>query len=227
LSFQTSKLSGIMPADFPALAAAAVSIGCIHCLLGPDHYVPFVAMSRAGGWSWRKTILVTALCGVGHVFGSAVLGLVGIGLGAAVFKLETAEAARGDLAAWLLCGFGLAYFTWGVVYAVRKKHRHSHVHVRGDGKWGMTPWILFTIFLFGPCEPLIPLLMYPAAKANGWQVACVTGLFGSATLITMTSMVVLLRWGVQTIHLPRLRQYGHAIAGLVLLACGMAIMLGM
>ena len=33
----------------------AASIGFVHTLLGPDHYLPFVAMSRAGGWSARKT----------------------------------------------------------------------------------------------------------------------------------------------------------------------------
>jgi len=27
-------------------------------------------------------------------------------------------------------------------------------------------WALFLIFVFGPCEPLIPLIMYPAAKLN-------------------------------------------------------------
>lgn len=213
-----------MQADFPALAATAVSIGFLHCLLGPDHYLPFVAMSRAGGWSWRKTMLVTLLCGLGHVVGSAALGMVGIALGTALLKLTTAEAARGDVAAWLLCGFGLAYFTWGVVHAIRKRHSHPH---DGASSWGMTPWILFTVFLFGPCEPLIPLLMYPAAKANLWQVAGVTGLFGAATLATMTAMVALLRWGVLAIRLHGLGQYSHALAGLVLFACGLAIMLGM
>ncbi|HOD34406.1 MAG TPA: hypothetical protein PLR20_01590 [Syntrophales bacterium] len=27
-----------------------------------------------------------------------------------------------------------------------------------------TPWVLFTIFVLGPSEPLIPVLMFPAAR---------------------------------------------------------------
>ena len=72
-----------------ALLGTAIWIGFIHTLFGPDHYVPFVAMARAGDWSCRKTLGVTLLCGLGHVAGSVALGLIGIAIGALVFNLET------------------------------------------------------------------------------------------------------------------------------------------
>ena len=56
------------------LIGAAASIGFLHTIMGPDHYVPFIAMSRARGWSLLKTMLVTTACGLGHVIGSAALG---------------------------------------------------------------------------------------------------------------------------------------------------------
>ena len=67
----------------------------------------------------------------------------------------------------------------GTMHSHGHAHSGEHVHVHeetgdlGDGVrdgGSMTPWVLFTIFLFGPCEPLIPLLMYPAAKGNMWGV---------------------------------------------------------
>ncbi len=54
-----------------ALLVTAATIGFLHTLLGPDHYLPFVAMARAGGCSLRKTELVTIHCGTGNVQGSA------------------------------------------------------------------------------------------------------------------------------------------------------------
>jgi len=42
---------------------------------------------------------------------------------------------------------------------------HAHVHEEGSGA-NITPWALFIIFVLGPCEPLIPILMYPAAKQS-------------------------------------------------------------
>ena len=70
------------------LIATAASIGFFHTILGPDHYLPFIVMSRSGKWSVKKTMLVTLLCGLGHVLSSILLGVAGIALGVAVFRLE-------------------------------------------------------------------------------------------------------------------------------------------
>lgn len=255
-----------MPSEIGALSVAALSLGFLHTLCGPDHYLPFVAMSRIGGWSLARTIMITVLCGIGHVGSSVVLGTAGIAFGIVVLNLdtiETIEAQRGDLAGWMLLAFGLAYFCWGLVRAIRNQpHTHlvfepdgslgaaEHVHngllplsatalptseggpataasAAGAGGAGLTPWVLFTIFLFGPCEPLIPMLMYPAARASAWGVALVTALFGLATLITMSAMVALLYAGVGVIRWPHAHRFGHAIAGLVVLACGLAVTMGL
>ncbi|MCK5572554.1 MAG: hypothetical protein KAJ12_07325, partial [Bacteroidetes bacterium] len=173
-----------MSSEITILLAASATIGLIHTVLGPDHYVPFVMMARAGQWSMRKTMLVTALCGLGHVLGSVILGAIGIGLGVAISQLEAVEAIRGGFAAWALIAFGLVYTIWGLRWAYRKRpHQHLHVHEDGtyhvhqhvharehvhahehEGSARLTPWVLFTIFILGPCEPLIPVLMYPAAQ---------------------------------------------------------------
>ncbi len=240
------------------LCGTAASIGFLHTLLGPDHYLPFLAMSRVGGWSLRKTVLITLLCGVGHVLSSVVLGVIGIAFGVAVLKLEGIEGFRGDLAGWLLLAFGLVYFVWGVRRAIRNRpHAHTHVHAdgivhthkhvhagvhvhvhdeskasgtgvatRGAAAGSMTPWILFTIFLFGPCEPLIPLLMYPAAEGSVLGVALVTVVFGAVTIGTMTTIVVMAYLGIGSLRLTYLQRYSHALAGLVVLACGAAIQAG-
>jgi nickel/cobalt exporter len=208
-----------------ALCLTALSIGGIHTLLGPDHYVPFVAMSRAAGWSSAKTIQVTVACGLGHVAGSVAIGLVGLALGIVALKLEWLEAVRGDLAAWMLIAFGLVYLAWGVVQAVWGiQHPHPHV-AAASTPWA--PWLLFLLFVFGPCEPLIPLLLYPAAKANGWAVAAVVGAFAAATLATMTAAVLAMRYGVGMVRLPALAPFGHAFAGLAVLVCGVLVKFGL
>ena len=111
------------------LAGTAASIGFIHTVIGPDHYLPFIVMARARRWPLSKTLIISFLCGLGHVLSSVVLGFLGIGLGIAVTKLEGVESFRGSLAAWLLIGFGLAYFVWGLHRALRNRpHTHVHAH---------------------------------------------------------------------------------------------------
>ena len=237
-----------MTPELVALVITAASIGVGHTLLGPDHYLPFVVLARARGWSRPFTVLVTTLCGIGHVGSSVVLGMVGIALGIAVARVEGIESARGDIAAWLLTAFGLVYMVWGLRRAAR--HRtHSHVHAHADGEThvhlhdheqahlhphdqgretpSLTPWVLFTIFVFGPCEPLIPILMYPAAADSAFGVALVAGVFGAATILTMLAIVLLLSFGLSRIPTRGLERYSHALAGLAIFLCGVAIHLGL
>ncbi len=225
------------------LIIAAASIGFFHTLLGPDHYLPFIVMSRSRNWSLRKTSLVTVLCGIGHVLSSVLLGIIGIALGIAVSKLEAIESFRGSIAAWVLIAFGLVYFIWGMRRALRSKphehlhkhkdgfshmhtHNHTEVHMhvhRKKGTKNITPWVLFTIFVFGPCEPLIPLLMYPAAKNSLLGVVLVTGLFSATTILTMLGIVLISTFNVNLIPMNRLERYTHAIAGATICLCGVSI----
>ncbi len=230
------------------LIGLAGFIGCVHTLTGPDHYVPFVAMARIGRWSYAKTAVVTLVCGVGHVLGSVALGAVGIAVGVALGGLEWLESVRGSVAGWLLLGFGLAYLAWGIKRAVRNRpHAHTHAHDDGTAHLhvhthtgghahphledhraaSMTPWILFTIFVFGPCEPLIPVLMFPAARLSSVGVAAVVLVFAVATLVTMLTVVTAGYVGLSKLSFTWLGRYGHAIAGLAMATCGAAIHFGL
>ena len=57
------------------LALTAASLGFIHTALGPDHYLPFIVLSKARNWSVPKTMWITFISGVGHVGGSVVIGV--------------------------------------------------------------------------------------------------------------------------------------------------------
>ena len=237
--------------ELSILVATAATIGVLHTAIGPDHYVPFVAMAGARDWSLRRTLGVTAVCGLGHVLGSVILGTLGIALGWAVGGLEWLEGVRGEVAAWLLLGFGVAYTAWGLRQAMRNRphshwhthgdgtvHEHSHVHREehahlhearvGQGRFrSVTPWILFVIFIFGPCEALIPVLMVPAATGSWWGVGAVVSVFGIVTVATMLVAVWIGYLGVSRFSLGRLERFSHALAGMTLIACGLAIQLGL
>ncbi len=232
-----------MSGEFTALTITAVTIGFFHTLFGPDHYMPFIMMARARQWSWAKTGLITLICGLGHVGSSVILGFVGVALGIAVEKLEIFESARGNWAAWGLIAFGFVYMIYGIHQAVKNKpHTHPHVHADGNvhahehihhtqhahvhtqtKKPSYVPWALFVIFIFGPCEPLIPLLMYPAAKHNIAGVVAVASLFSIVTITTMLAIVFSGVYGLSFVRLKRFERYSHAVAGLMILLCGCGI----
>jgi nickel/cobalt transporter (NicO) family protein len=224
------------------LAGTAVTIGFIHTLIGPDHYVPFIVMGEARQWTIRKTMLITFICGLGHVLSSVVLGFIGIAAGISLSRLEFFESFRGNIAAWLLIAFGLVYMLISLRSLYRKKkhvhthhhtdgsdHEHEHNHFSGhshihvEDKKNVTPWVLFLIFILGPCEPLIPLVMYPAAENNMSGVIMVSLLFSVVTIATMMSIVLSFRFGLSRINLRPLERYVNVIAGAVIMISGLAI----
>jgi nickel/cobalt transporter (NicO) family protein len=232
-----------MTPEFSLLLGTAATLGFVHTLLGPDHYVPFIAMAKARQWSMRRTLIITFLSGIGHVSSSVIIGLAGLVFGVELLKLTRLESLRGELAGWLLLGFGLAYMLWGLRRAFRLKahalvhahqsafeadhaqehHAHGlHTHVHPE-KANITPWILFTVFIFGPCEPLIPLIMYPAARSDAWAVLLTALAFSAATIGTMTTLVYFAVRGIERVPLRGLERFSHALAGFVVLLCGVGV----
>jgi len=224
------------------LSATALSVGFLHTVLGPDHYLPFIVLSQAKKWSVRKTMIITFLCGLGHVGSSVILGFIGIAVGISINRLVSVESFRGNIAGWLFIAFGLVY----TVISLRnlyKKHRHSHSHFHFGGKShehehdhldqhshvhetdpiSTTPWILFLIFIFGPCEPLIPLVMYPASKNDIHGVVIVSLLFGFVTIASMLTIVLAFKLGLSKLNLKWLEKYNNVIAGSIILLSGIAI----
>ena len=166
-----------------------------------------------------------------------MIGAIGIAAGIGVSRLEGIEGVRGNLAAWLFFAFGLAYMAYGF-WRILSKKPHKHIHLHNDGsthehehvhadehshyhKPNITPWILFTIFVLGPCEPLIPVLMVPAANSSTWGIVQVSLVFSLVTIVTMVIMVILTSYGLKFIKLGKLERYTHAIAGatIALSAC--------
>ena len=224
------------------LSVTAISIGFVHTILGPDHYLPFIVLSEAKKWTLRKTMFITFICGLGHVLSSVVLGLTGIAVGISLNRLVDAESFRGNIAAWLFIAFGLVYMIISIRNLIRnKKHYHTHfhrggeqhshehnhqrehLHIHENKAVNTTTWILFLIFIFGPCEPLIPIIMYPAAQNNIAGAVLVSLLFSAVTIATMMSVVLVFKLGFSRINLKPVEKYSNVIAGAVIFLSGMAI----
>jgi len=225
-----------MHAELSILLVAAVTVACLHTVTGPDHYLPFIALSRSRGWSLGKTVFWTVVCGCGHVWSSVALGLGGAAIGWSLSKVKGLENIRGGVAGWAMLGFGLVYGIWGLVRA-RQNRRHKHFDVYDDGsvyvydhrhgevvrpgdRHVVTPWVLFIVFVLGPCEPMIPLLYFPAAKASWGGMLLLIGVYTVCTLGTMAGMVVSGYYGLRSLSMDRMERYVHALGGLTLLVCG-------
>jgi len=230
-----------MSPDLEVLISAAITISFLHTIAGPDHYLPFIALAKSKGWKFSKTIMWTVVCGCGHVWSSVLLGLGGAAVGWSLSKIKWVETVRGGLAGWTLLGFGLIYCAWGIVRAQQNK-RHKHFDVYDDGsiyvfehnhgevvapkeRHRVTPWVMFIIFLLGPCEPMIPLLYFPAAKNSIYGMLLLIIIYTVFTLATMILMVTMGYYGFSFLKTNRLERYMHALGGLTIFVCGAGMIL--
>ncbi len=228
-----------MTSELITLMLSTIAISCLHTATGPDHYLPFIVLSRSQKWTITKTIVITIICGLGHILSSVGVGLIGVVLGWQLSNLSWFEAHRGNIAAWCLLGFGVAYLLYGLWRARKNKlHKHFDImnedvyvyeHSHGDvvaskNRVKVTPLVLFAIFVMGPTEPLLPLLFYSGAQRSYLEIMIIIIVFSLCTVLTMLTMVLLGIYGYSFYDTEKLEKYVHAIGGLVITVCGVGML---
>ncbi len=229
-----------MTAEMQALILTAASIALLHTITGADHYLPFIALSKSRNWSIAKTIGWTLTCGLGHVLSSVLLGLGGTALGWSLSNISWLQEVRGGVAGWLMLLFGLLYILWGI-YRLYKNKPHKHFDMGTDGalyvyehrhgaaaiprkRFKVTPWVMFIIFVLGPCEPMIPLLYFPAAQNSWWGMMLLIMVYSICTIAAMLFMVVLGYYSMAFAGTKKIEKYMHVLCGLTIFICGVGML---
>jgi len=199
---------------------STASVAFLHAL-APDHWMPFAAIARAQKWSKPKLLWITFISGVGHVGISIIFSVVGILLGFSLARLKGIEGHRGEVALWLLIGFGVAYMLWGIKKA--KEAKRNKVEEEKLKKNSLAVWTMFAVVILGPCEPLVPLV-FLGYNYGYFGVLVVSLVFSIITILMMLSQSLLAFMGVQLIKSDIADRYSHAFAGLVIALTGVFVM---
>lgn len=228
-----------MNAELTTLIFSAVTISCLHTATGPDHYLPFIVLSRSRKWTLSKTMIWTVICGLGHILSSVIIGLISVVLGWQLSKLTFFQNIRGNVSGWCLLFFGIVYLLWGLRQAYQNKpHKHFDVYETGDiyvyehregqvilpqDRTKVTPWILFAIFVMGPSEPLVPLLFYSGTQRSTFQIVLLISVFAIITVLTMTAMVLMGIYGYSFFKTEKIERFIPAIGGAIVTICGVGM----
>lgn len=192
------------------LTATGFSVAALHAAM-PTHWLPFVMIGRARGWSRRRTLGAVALAGGGHILATTVLGVALARFG---WELnERYDAAFHVVVAALLVSLG----AW---LAFRAPHGHGCDHCEGRR---LIPeptdrgalWGLFLTLTLSPCELLLPV--YLTAAPYGWPgIAWLSVVLAIATLAGMLTLTWLTLQGAARVRwLDRLDR--RVLGGLLML----------
>ena len=233
-------------ATLSLLLATAVSTALFHTLI-PDHWLPFVLIGRARGWSKRTTLAVSGISAAVHVALSAALGLLAVAAG-----VEAARAvgqSLSDAAPYLLIGFGLVYAAWawrkgGHFHPGGRLLHHAdegtpcpgeegsdpgHLHYHADDALirntaGRSALALATIVGINPCVLILPLVL-KGADRGAFALAAILGAYSVTTVALMVGLSVAGVAGTLRLRLPGAARYMEAASGLLIAGAGIALLL--
>ena len=228
------------------LLATAGGTAILHTLI-PDHWLPFVLIGRARGWTVRTTAVVSGCSAVIHVALSALLGLLALGIGVAASETigETLERAGASL----LILFGLAYALWawrkgghfhpggewlhrgdaeghgcGGEEGTGGEHLHYHADdalIREPRRW--TGVWLALIVGANPCVLLLPI-MIATAEHGPAAVGLVVAAYAVPTVFLMVVLAAIGVAGARRIPVPGAARHMETASGLLIATLGVGIL---
>ena len=226
------------------LFLSSCSTAIIHALI-PDHWLPFVLMSRAERWSERRAAALTGLAACLHVIVTLLAGALTILVGSATVQSLAQRTGRslGSLVGLLLVVFGVSYGLFRHLRearihagagpgagrrggpAVERGHVHAHGHLLEHWFHGaLTAGTLVVVIGISPCALLVPVLFAASAIGAGALLAAALG-FSLCTIGTMVGVTLVAGRGMRRLELPFFTRYGDLISGALVSAVGLLLML--
>ncbi len=201
--------------DNPSLALVPVlTLALLHTSI-PSHWLCFVVVGKAQGWTRRQVIGVAAFAGTIHVLTTIALGLLLRFLGAALLHAD--EQRLGRISAGLLIAFGVVYL---VLHFLHVGHHHEEDRKVPD-RWAIVTLVMAVTF--SPCTAAIPLVVAASAKGVGGFLIVSAVLF-VATVGNMMLWVGLVSLGIEKLQFRWFDDYEKLILGIVLIALGVLML---
>ena len=226
------------------IAATGFTVAFFHAAI-PTHWLPFVLVSRARGWSRGKTLVVATLAGLGHVALTSLLGLAIAWFG---FQLdEKLGRLFPRIAGGILLAIG-AYYFWrqwggrgighhhviGTHHQANEQcgHETHHSHWESEledtalvsakaGDWAAISGLLVMLTL-SPCELFLPV--YLSGVQFGWRGFVILSLIlAVGTLAGMLVFTWLALVGMEKFPLKKFERYEAAMLGGIFAALGCLI----
>jgi len=187
---------------------SAFLVALLHTAI-PSHWLCFVLIGKARGWSLRRTMAVAGATGALHVLTTVTLGLVFAAAGRELVEPEELERISG----WILVGLGALYLFLQFTHI----GHHHEKEVSGSDRVALAA-LVFAVTV-SPCSLAIPILVAAAATSVAMAVL-ITLVLMATTVGNMVLLVGLTGLGIEKMPFAFFDRYEKLILGVVLALVG-------
>lgn len=204
-----------------SLIGGGFAAAFLHAAL-PTHWLPFVLVGRAQGWSLGQVLAAVTVAGLGHVAATVLAG--GLIVMAGLALAPWIGAVLPHLAAVLLFLFGAFYLVRASIRRPALAGGPSTELAEPTVSHAAAFWGLVVLMTVSPGEVLLPLYISAAAEGPG-LLAALTLAFAGGTILGMAILTTAARAGASMLRLERWTRYEGLILGVALIVLGL-MMLG-
>ncbi len=199
------------------LIIATFGVALLHAAM-PNHWMPFVLVGKAQGWSITRTLTITGTASLGHSVITCVIGFVVALMGAQISRYV--ESRIGYLTGIILIILGVAYLALSRWHRVRPHTHEGHsTHYLSDKAAAAS---LFSMLCFSPCEAALPIFL--AASAMSWGILLTMAIIlTTSTLFGMIALTALAYRGMQGLKFESLERYEKELVGVILTFIGIMV----
>ena len=190
-------------------------LSVIHAAI-PNHWIPFVAISKTENWSRRETLWVTAIAGIAHTSSTILVGII---VGLIGYKLSsTYELVTRIIAPSILVILGLIY----IIVDLKSPHHHrapmETSSITRKSKFAIIMSLGVAMF-FSPCIEIEAY--YFTTGTYGWTgIAGISIIYLIVTILGMLLLVDFGRKGVEKMKWQFLEHHEGKVMGVVLILLG-------
>lgn len=201
----------------PFLVTAAL-VSLVHGVL-PNHWLPFVLVGRAQGWTTRTMLSVLIAAGVAHTAVSGALALAMLVAGVAVRDLL--QPVAHILPGLILAGSGALFLVLDRLPGHHHHHDLHEAHHAGISDTTAAVTLILALAL-SPCEAMIPVFLSAVPRGDPLLLSGMVVLSGTATVSAMVVFALMTWRGVRRLDFGRYAHLERSLIGALLLILGLA-----
>ncbi len=188
---------------------ATILLSIIHGAI-PNHWLPFVVISKAYNWNFKTLSIISIMGGFFHSLSTALLGIFISYLGFySTLNLKELEK--------FLSTFFIVIL--GMIYIIHPTHEHNEtIKLRQESIW-ISILLLYLSMFFSPCLE-IEAIYFSIGKYGIQIVILISILYTILSIFSMLFFIFISFYGYNKYYPKFLEKYEKKIVGIILIMLG-------